>query len=341
MRRGVGPVWWLIIAVLVSSSAGCAGLGESLPEARTGKLVSVPEIAGADRAMAPQPAPVVLSAATDPIEAPGDQPSTDGPPALGEPAREPAAGPAPAPPLEQAPAEEEFRDPFAKAGEAVVEEEYDPWESFNTVMFEFNRKVDRYVLKPVAQAYNFVLPDPVQRSIGNFFHNVRFAPRLINNLLQAKFRGAGLELGRFVVNSTLGLGGLFDPAKSVLGMDTLDEDFGQTLGVYGVKPGPYLVLPFLPPLTLRDATGFLFMDLALDPLNYLVFPVMPYRFAGQPMLTVRDTAIIGWWSQRVEDIVNERSLNLEKFQGVEEATLDLYSAVRNAYLQKRTKAIRE
>ena len=233
-------------------------------------------------------------------------------------------------------------DPFAKKGESgTEEEEYDPWESFNSKTFEFNRKFDKYVLKPVATGYEWVMPDPLERGITNFFRNVRFVPRLMNNLFQAKFKGAGVELGRFLVNTTLGLGGLFDPAKHLLGMETPSEDFGQTLGAYGVNPGPYLILPLLPPLTLRDAAGFLFVDLALDPLNYLVFPVMPYRFAGQPMVTVRDTALIGWWSQRIGQVVNDRAINLETFEGVEEATVDLYGAVRNAYLQTRAKAVRE
>jgi phospholipid-binding lipoprotein MlaA len=237
---------------------------------------------------------------------------------------------------------DEDYDPFAKKGESgTEEEEYDPWESFNSKTFEFNRKFDKYVLKPVATGYEWVMPDPLERGITNFFRNVRFVPRLMNNLFQAKFKGAGVELGRFLINTTLGIGGLFDPAKHLLGMDTPGEDFGQTLGAYGVGPGPYLSLPLLPPLTVRDATGFLFIDLALDPLNYLVFPVMPYRFAGQPMLTVRDTATIGWWSQRTGQVVNDRAINLERFEGVEEATVDLYGAVRNAYLQTRAKAIRE
>jgi len=264
--------------------------------------------------------------------------SASEPPGSGDPAK--GQGQEPAKKGDRVP--DEDYDPFAKKGESVAEEEeYDPWESFNSRAFEFNRKFDKYVLKPVATGYEWVMPDPLERGLTNFFRNVRFVPRLMNNLFQAKFKGAGVELGRFLINSTLGLGGLFDPAKHLLGMDTPGEDFGQTLGAYGVKPGPYLILPLLPPLTLRDATGFLFIDLALDPLNYLVFPVMPYRFAGQPMLTVRDTAVIGWWSQRVSQIVNERAINLERFEGVEEATVDLYGAVRNAYLQTRAKAIRE
>ena len=126
----------------------------------------------------------------------------------------------------------------------------------NANIFEFNRQVDRFVLKPVAKGYNFVMPDLVQVGISNIFSNLRFAPRFLNNVFQGKLKGAGIEVGRFLINSTVGLAGFFDLAKEV-NLVTPDEDFGQTLGFYGVKPGPYLVLPLLPPFTVRDFTGFL------------------------------------------------------------------------------------
>ena len=235
----------------------------------------------------------------------------------------------------------EYYDPFARPGEGSADEEYDPWEPYNSTMFEFNRKVDRFVLKPVAQAYNFVLPDVVQVGVSNFFHNVRFVPRFMNNLFQGKFTGAGIEMERFLINSTFGAAGFFDVAKEGWNLQTPDEDTGQTLGVYGIKPGPYLVLPFLPPLNLRDGVGFI-GDIALDPINWLIFPII--EVDGIPSAVAhknRMTSTIAQLSTRVGEIVNERSLNLEKFQGVEEATLDLYTAVRNAYLQKRARAIRE
>lgn len=148
-------------------------------------------------------------------------------------------------------------------------------------------------------------------------------------------------MGRFLINSTFGVAGFLDFAKEVLGLDTPDEDLGQTLGWYGVKPGPYLVLPFLPPFTLRDAIGYT-GDIFLDPINYLVFPSI--EIDGAPSLinhADRNTTTILQFSTRVEEILNERALNLETFQGVEEATIDLYGAVRNAYLQRRAKQIRE
>jgi len=198
------------------------------------------------------------------------------------------------------------------------EPEYDPWEPFNQKMFSFNRQVDRFVLKPVATVWDTIVPNLVQQSLRNAFDNVTMPRRLVNNLLQLNEKGVGRELARFFINTTMGVGGFFD-AASDLGIEKSDRDTGQTLGVYGVGPGPYLVLPFLPPLTVRDGLGF-GIDGALDPLSY----VSP--FAASAGRTGGKT-------------VNDRSLNLELFEGFEESTLDLYSAVRNAYLARRHKAI--
>ena len=228
-------------------------------------------------------------------------------------------------------------DPFARAEEGAGEE-YDPWEPVNTNIFEFNRQVDRFVLKPVAKGYNFVVPDLVQVGISNIFTNLRFAPRFLNNVFQGKIKGAGIEMGRFLINSTVGLAGFFDPAKHI-DLVTPQEDMGQTLGFYGVKPGPYLVLPLLPPFTVRDFLGYI-GDVFLNPINWLVVPVI--RVDGVPSVVDNDTTVtLIQTGSRVGEVVNERSRNLEKYQGVEEATLDLYTAVRNAYLQTRAKEIRE
>jgi phospholipid-binding lipoprotein MlaA len=230
-------------------------------------------------------------------------------------------------------------DPFARADEGAGEE-YDPWEPMNANIFEFNLKLDRYVLKPVAKGYNFVMPDLVQVGVSNIFSNLRFAPRFLNNVFQGKVKGAGIEVGRFLINSTAGLAGFFDLARKV-DLVTPEEDFGQTLGFYGVKPGPYLVLPFLPPFTVRDFVGFV-GDIFLNPINWLVAPIIEVN--NVPSVIARHhrlTASLIQTGSRVGEVINERSRNLEKFQGVEEATLDLYTAVRNAYLQKRAQAIRE
>lgn len=247
--------------------------------------------------------------------------------------------PAPAPSARPETPSDEPLDPFAEAyGDAG--DEYDPWEPVNANIFAFNLKVDRYVLKPVAKGYDFILPDVVQVGVSNIFSNLRFAPRFLNNVFQGKLKGAGIEVGRFLINSTVGLAGFFDLATKI-DLVTPEEDFGQTLGFYGVKPGPYVVLPFLPPFTARDFVGFV-GDVFLNPINWLVLPVIEVE--GVPSVIDHEdrmtTSIIQTGS-RVGEIVNERSRNLQKYQGVEEATLDLYTAVRNAYLQKRAQAVRE
>jgi phospholipid-binding lipoprotein MlaA len=207
--------------------------------------------------------------------------------------------------------EEEFDDEFP---------EYDPWESFNRTMFNFNLHVDRYVLKPVARAWDFVVPNLAQQSLANAFDNIAMPRRLVNSLIQLKIEGAGRELARFFINISMGVGGLFD-AASELGIPPSDEDTGQTLGYYGVGPGPYLVLPFLPPLTVRDGFGFA-ADAAMQPIGY-VAPT---------------AATVG---MRGGQVVNDRALNLELFEEFEQATFDLYSATRNAYLQRRQRMIEE
>jgi phospholipid-binding lipoprotein MlaA len=208
-------------------------------------------------------------------------------------------------------------------GSAAAEEfEEDPLEPFNELMFRFNREiVDRFLLKPVATAWDFMLPDPVQRGIHNAFDNLAIVRRLVNNLLQAKMVGAGKEVARFTINSTIGLVGFFDVAKDGFGIEQSDEDTGQTFGVWGMGPGPYLVLPFLPPMTIRDGVGYAF-DAAMTPYVYF----LPW-YANLGM-TATNT-------------VNERSLNLDRFERVAESTVDLYGAVRNAYLQRREAAVKQ
>jgi phospholipid-binding lipoprotein MlaA len=201
-----------------------------------------------------------------------------------------------------------------------VLEEYDPWEPFNRQMFAFNRQLDRFVLKPVATVWDRALPDLAQESLGNFFSNLSMPARLVNHLFQRNIDGAGREFARFFLNVSMGVLGFFDVATE-LGIAKSDADTGQTLGVYGAGPGPYLVLPLLPPLTVRDGMGFA-VDSAMNPLNYVV------PFAANT-------------GSRGANTVNERSINLDTFEEFEEGTFDLYTAVRNAYLQRRHRAIQE
>jgi phospholipid-binding lipoprotein MlaA len=234
---------------------------------------------------------------------------------------------------------EEPLDPFSKPGDEAGDE-YDPWEPLNTKVFEFNRQADRWVLKPVAKGYNFIAPNIVQVGISNFFYNIRVTPRFMNNLFQGKFKGAGIEAGRFLINTTAGVGGFFDVAQH-FHLTTPEEDTGQTLGFYGVKPGPYIMVPLLGPYTARDLVGYV-GDIALNPVYWLMFPIIEIDAIPSVVPHAnRTTSSLILLTARGTEIVNDRSLNLEKFQGVEESTLDLYAAVRNAYLQKRAKAIRE
>lgn len=209
--------------------------------------------------------------------------------------------------------------PAAAPGEDFDE---DPWEGFNEKMFIFNREViDRFVLKPLATGWDFILPDPVQRGVHNFFDNLGVVRRVVNNTLQLKLTGAATELTRFTINSTIGVVGFFDVAKDAFNLEQRDEDTGQTFGVWGMGPGPYLVLPLLPPLTVRDGVGYVF-DVAMTP--YIYF--------------------LPWWGNAAgtaTNTVNERSLNLDRFERVAESTVDLYGAVRNAYLQRRAAAIKQ
>ncbi len=217
-------------------------------------------------------------------------------------------------------------DPFVSEYLDEGQPENDPWENFNEKMFRFNRQVDRFFLKPIATGYDRVLPNPVQIGVKNAIDNVDVVRRLVNNVLQLKFGGAGRELARFTINSTIGVAGLIDVAKLGFGIEESDEDTGQTLGVYGVEPGPYLVLPFSPPMTVRDGFGYL-VDRALNPLLY----VSIFVDGGGPVSPGVFTL----------NAINERSLNLGKFEAIERDTVDLYAAVRDGYLQRRAASIQK
>lgn len=209
-------------------------------------------------------------------------------------------------------------DPALEAADV----DYDPWQPFNERTFAFNHGVlDRYVVKPVATGWDKVMPDVAQRGLGRAFDNLNMPRRLVNNILQLRPKEACTEVARFLVNTTVGIAGFVDVAHMALKLDKSDADMGQTLGFYGIGQGPYLVLPFLPPLTVRDGIGR-GVDSALDPFGFFI------PFVASTTMGLVKT-------------VNERSLNLELFSNVEESVLDLYSAVRNGYLQRRRSTIAE
>lgn len=144
---------------------------------------------------------------------------------------------------------------------------HDPWERFNRGIYKFNDGLDRAILKPVAKGYVRVVPHPVRTGITNFFANLNTPTVMINDALQGKFLAAANDLGRFLLNTTLGIGGLLDPATSA-GLEKNDEDFGQTLGRWGVHAGPYVVLPFFGPSDVRDAPARL-VDTYMNPRSYI------------------------------------------------------------------------
>jgi phospholipid-binding lipoprotein MlaA len=191
-------------------------------------------------------------------------------------------------------------------------EDYDPWEPFNEKIFMLNCAADRYVLRPVAKAYNDLVPDGEKEAIHNMLDNVAMPKRFINSLLQGKFNGAGRELARFLINSTLGMGGMADVAKYQFHIQRSDEDGGKTLTHYGAGAGPYLVLPLLPPVTVRDGIGYV---LNMDPINFFM-----------PLLAI--------FGKATEDMINRRAVTLQ-VDGGADVTLDHYAAARNSYLTRR------
>jgi phospholipid-binding lipoprotein MlaA len=315
--RSSSRVWAVLIvfAVLGFAFGGCGTLSSSLASESSLLASRVPVAAPAEPAM---PEPDVSASTTEPAST--IEPAT-APIAV---TYEPVTG-------ENAPAWVVALsgpvDPSLRGTPDTVPpdpdvEEYDPWEKFNEKMFSFNYNLDKYVLKPVAKGYNHVMPDMFQIMIDNAFTNLRMPVRFVNKVLQWKLVDASKEMGRFLINSTVGVGGLFDVARQDLGLERQKADFGQTLGVWGAGPGPYLVLPLLAPLTVRDGIGSA-VDGATNPLYYY----NPFWFDS--------------FGMKVGDTVNDRSLNLDLFQGIEESTVDLYSSVRNGYLQRRNRLIKE
>jgi phospholipid-binding lipoprotein MlaA len=189
----------------------------------------------------------------------------------------------------------------------------DPWERFNRSSFAFNDALDRAVAKPVAKAYKKVTPRIVRTGVSNFVSNLDTLTTVFNDILQGKMKQAGQDTGRFLLNTTLGLGGLFDPATAA-GLANNDEDFGQTLGKWGVKSGPYLMLPILGPSTVRDGLGRI-PDQYTYPINYLSETNIRY---GVRVLSFLD--------------LRAGLLDLEPQL---EQSFDKYAFVREAWLKRR------
>ena len=236
-----------------------------------------------------------------------------------------AAAPAYAPPqpvYSAAPAamEPEFDDDDFFAGEAAGEEIYDPLETVNRSIFWFNDQLDTFLLKPIAQVYGFVTPDVAKDAIARGFDNLAAPARFANDLLQGEIRDAGVTGARFLINSSIGVAGLFDIAED-LGHPGHPADFGQTMHAYGTGAGPYLVIPLLGPTTLRDGFGEI-VDTAFDPLNYM-FETVPVNLA----------------LSGAGGIVKREEF-LEPLDDLKANSIDFYSALRGAYYQNRDTELR-
>lgn len=197
----------------------------------------------------------------------------------------------------------------------------DPLEKFNRAMYVFNDKLYFWVLKPVAKGYRAVVPQPARSGIKNFFANITAPLRIINNILQGKGQAAEAEWARFLYNSTIGIFGFGNPAKTYPKLNPPDEDLGQTLASYGIGDGFFLMLPFLGPSTLRDSIGDI-GDSFLKPFSYV-----------EPL-----EASLGIWAY---EEINDISFRIGDYESLKNAALDPYQAFRNAYIQLRQSKIKQ
>ena len=197
---------------------------------------------------------------------------------------------------------QEYRDPR------------DPWQGSNRAMFKFNTDFDNAFLKPAARAYQVVTPEPVDRGVTNFFNNIADVTSAVKNVLQFKLSRAGSDVGRVVVNSTVGIVGVFDVATN-MGLPSYKEDFGQTLGYWGIGPGPFFMMPILGPSSVRDTVGFA-GDIVVD-----------------PFFSISKNEI--YWGFIVLRTIDKRADLLAAGEILDEAAIDRYTFIRDAFLQRR------
>lgn len=196
----------------------------------------------------------------------------------------------------------------------------DPYERMNRSIYHFNDTMDRAFLKPAAKGYRAVVPQPVRKGLGNALSNLSYTTTLANNILQLKLGNAMEDLSRLIINTTIGIGGLWDPATK-MGIPRNDEDFGQTLGRWGVPSGPYVMLPFFGPSTVRDAPGLGVDILVTDGSHYIEEDKIRYSVLGLEVLDMR-----------------VRLLPLDETLA---GTYDPYAFIRNAYLQRRDYLVKD
>ncbi len=216
--------------------------------------------------------------------------------------------------------EDSFEDEYTE-----IKEDIDPFESYNRLMTSFNDNLYTYILTPIAKGYKKVLHQNIRISISNFFHNITFPIRFINNILQFKFNNATEELGRFTLNSTIGILGFMDPAKKHFNLEKREEDFGQTLAYYGFGEGFHIVLPIYGPSNIRDILG-LIGDSYIDPLS------VDYKVVNR---VEKGIAIMSF------ETTNNTSLNIGKYENLKKDAIDLYPFLKDIYTQNREKEIKE
>lgn len=219
-----------------------------------------------------------------------------------------------------------FHDPFANDEAASAEKPAaapvsDPLERMNRAVYQFNDKLYSWVLKPVARGYSFVAPKPVRESVDRFFVNLKYPVRGVNNLLEGRFSGAGIETARFVINTTVGVGGFFDPARH-WNLNARPADFDKTLALYRVPSGAYLDLPLLGPSSLRGGMGIV-GDMALSPTFYI-------SYFGPEWIGYAETGV---------NVLNTTSLHYTEYDSLKAGTLDPYVAMRSAYFESRRAAL--
>jgi phospholipid-binding lipoprotein MlaA len=300
--------WVCFLSVLCLISLACPCIAEN----STGSYSFEGSISSADE---PIPAPGTTEILEPSIAA---EPSTSGGPSETSTSSEQdeSAGQAS---VESTPPEP---SPFEPPTETIA----DPIEPVNRAFFHFNDKLYFWVFKPVATGYKAVVPEDGRIGVRNFFSNLTTPVRLVNCLLQARFKGAGIETARFVINTTYGLVGFLDTAKKEFKIEKQEADFGQTLGIWGMGPVFYMDLPILGPLSLRDGLGYA-VDASLNPQTYLAFYSVIVGYANT-----------GGW---VLEKINEASLTLGEYESLKKAALDPYIAVREAYYQYRQNKIKK
>jgi phospholipid-binding lipoprotein MlaA len=217
--------------------------------------------------------------------------------------------------------EESIEEQGTEYGEITEENGIaDPLEPWNRAMFTFNDKLYFWVAKPLARGYSVIVPEWGRVRVKNIFHNISMPVRFVNNLLQLRINGAGTEFLRFAFNTTVGVGGMFDVAKNI-GLKASEEDLGQTLGVYGIGNGFYIIWPVIGSSSIRDTVGTV-GDFFMEPVSYIT----------------PTEALIG---VRVFDYTNETSLRIGDYEDFKESAIDPYISLRSAYIEYRKNKIKE